>query len=91
VITGQPAFGYRVVEVQVIPNEVTVRGKGDAVSRYSTIATEPVSIDQIQATQSIRARLKPPAGLRLDKEATVTVRIVIEAMPKASIPPVTSP
>jgi YbbR domain-containing protein len=86
---GQPAFGFRVKDYEILPKQVQLKGSPDVVSRYSTIETEPIDLTGIKNTTIVNAHLKrlpQKAGTVLSD--SVKVRIVIEAAPTEEIPSV---
>ena len=79
---GQPAFGYRVKDYEVVPKQVQLQGSPDIVSRYSTVETEPVDLSGLKSTTVLTARLKR-FGTRVGTLAveSVKIKVVIEAAP----------
>lgn len=88
---GQPAFGFRVKDYEVIPKQVQLKGSPDIVSRYSTVETEPIDLSGLKSTTVLTAKLKRfPARVGTLASETVKIRVVIEAAP-IEPPPVEVP
>ncbi|MBX7134516.1 MAG: hypothetical protein K1X67_17740 [Fimbriimonadaceae bacterium] len=84
---GQPAFGYRVKDYEVVPKQVQLQGSPDIVSRYSTVETEPVDLTGLKATTVLTVKLKR-FGTRIGTLAaeSVKIKVVIEAAPVETAP-----
>lgn len=84
VFKGQPAFGYRVKRVDVTPNEIEVRGRTDALSRISSIPTDPIDITGISHTIGYTVKPVIPGQLAVSGAPTINVVVVLEPTPPAS-------
>ncbi len=73
---GQPAFGYGVKRIEVVPARVRVSGKSEQVAGFNVLETEPIDLQGIRQTQTFSAKLKLPSGVRATPEF-VEVRVVI--------------
>jgi YbbR domain-containing protein len=80
VVEGTPAPGFALESLDPAPVTVTVRGLPEVLADIDAIATEPISIDGLSATQEFEAALVIPEGTRLaeaDDEPTATVTVTI--------------
>lgn len=77
VFEGQPAFGHRVLSVEVKPTQLEVRGESALISRVSTIETESIKLDGARKDAVFRCKVKLPPGLRAtdSDEVVVTVKV----------------
>jgi YbbR domain-containing protein len=81
-IEGEPAEGYRLVAVRVIPGRVWLAGARSHVMRLSEIITEPIDVSGV--TESQQREVRPIIGggtVWMEKENPVTVHIDIEPVP----------
>lgn len=76
--TGQPAFGFRVKEFSVSPNQVMVRGSSETLSRVSTVATNRLSLEGLTQTKVFEVEIDAPRGVVWVNPRKVRVRVVIE-------------
>lgn len=76
--TGEPAPGYRLLSVTADPPSVLVEGRPAQVNSLTTVSTEPIDIDGLTESFQQTAVLDLPAGITVDPEQTVSVRIEIE-------------
>ena len=65
VVTGSPAPGYRLVAVAAVPTTLTVSGEASAVTRLTSVPTQPVDITGL--TDSLEASVEAdlPADVSL--------------------------
>jgi YbbR domain-containing protein len=85
-ITGQPAPGYSVTNIQVSPIDVQATGLADVLAGLRQIASDPVDVSN-QTSDVIRTvRLRPPAGVQVSP-TTVQVHVFITKNPQASPSP----
>ena len=77
-ITGTPAVGYRIAGFQVEPFTVTVVGTLDALQANLEAFTNPIFLSGNDDDVETGVRVVLPAGLALESEVSVTVRILIE-------------
>lgn len=86
---GQPAFGFRVKDYEIIPKQVLLKGSPDVVNGFSTVSTEPIDLTGLKSTTVVTSKLKKlPQRAGTLQADSVKVRIVIEAAP---IEPSTDP
>jgi YbbR domain-containing protein len=84
-LTGQPAAGYRVSNVQIAPLEVQATGLQSALG-IALLATDPIDISG-QKTDVIKTvTIRPPAGVELNQK-TAQVHVFISAVPGVSPSP----
>ncbi len=77
-ITGQPAAGYQVAEVQVEPRVAQVFGPASAIGRLASVTTDPISIAEATASFSVPATVLAEAtGVRIRQGQIVTVNVRI--------------
>jgi len=74
---GTPAFGYRIVGVEVVPNQIRVMGAADALESLSSVNTVVVDVREISEDTTVSVGLILPAGVRSDT-TKVEVRIRVE-------------
>ena len=77
-LTGRPRTGFRVAGVGVEPINVVVVGTLHALGGVETVTTVPISVAAREVDFRTDVELVLPAGLALETETTVSVRVVIE-------------
>lgn len=86
VLAGEPAPGYRLAGVDVVPESVTVSGLGGDVDGLETVRTRPVDIRGIVATEIFTSELAVPEWeYGGSKERAVTVRVIVEKEDKGEL------
>lgn len=79
-VTGYTAAGYRIEEVQVMPQTVSISGGSDVVEQTSGVRTVPVDVSGIRETitQTVRLQIDPNISFLNNSrgEAQVVVRVV---------------
>lgn len=85
---GEPAPGYRLLNVTNEPRSVLITGSPDTLNSLSTIQTEPIDITGATETISLQATLQLPDGISLDEVESVLVVIEIEPILTSSVVPV---
>ncbi len=86
-VVGTPAFGYRLEDVSVEPRQARVVGPAKTLARMSQIRTEPVSVEDQNASFQISATLATQAaGVRVREGQIVTVRLRIGQAPALPTP-----
>lgn len=75
---GDPAPGYRLLNVSVDPPSVLVQGLPARVNALTRLQTEPIDITGLTETFEQQATLALPGGVTLDQDQPITVRIEIE-------------
>ncbi|MGE0134253.1 MAG: YbbR-like domain-containing protein [Dehalococcoidia bacterium] len=81
-VTGQPAAGYRVSGVDVLPTTVTIEGHIDVLQALDTLVLPGVDIGG--QTTDVKATVRPnlPEGVSIvPAGTTVTVEVTIAAIP----------
>jgi YbbR domain-containing protein len=84
-LTGQPAAGYRVSNVQIAPLEVQATGLQTALN-FALLATDPVDISGSKGDVVKTVTIRPPAGVELNQK-TASVHVFISAAPGVSPSP----
>lgn len=76
-VVGQPRHPAEVKRIIVSPPTVTIEGKPAVLMELSTVFTDPIDIDGIQATVTRSAEINAPAGVRLlgARRVEVTVQV----------------
>ena len=85
-LTGQPAAGYRVTNVQIAPLEVQATGLQDALGKIALLGTDPVDIGNARADVVRTVTIRPPDGITVNQK-TATVHVFISAAPGVSPSP----
>lgn len=67
-ITGQPANGFWVSEIQINPTTVVVTGSAEVLEKIKNISTLPVNIEGITGNKELDATLDLPSGVTLAQE-----------------------
>jgi YbbR domain-containing protein len=91
--TGTPAPGYQLDSIAASPSQVTLVGDPQQLRNIPNVATEPISIDGLNQTTTVPARLqtgKLPVGVTIKDniiQVQVTVNIVeITSTAKFQVP-----
>jgi YbbR domain-containing protein len=77
-VRGKPANGWDVAEISVEPRTATVYGPASALSRMTSVTTDPISIEQRTGNLSVAATVladAPGVRIRQGQIVTVTVRL----------------
>ncbi|BDI30153.1 hypothetical protein CCAX7_22040 [Capsulimonas corticalis] len=87
-VSGAPAPGFKIADVQVNPTRVTFTGRVDTLARVGVIATAPINIngasqDVVQTVPLASLRTLSPVSAA---QVTVTVHIVPAFSPPAAAP-----
>ena len=77
VITGQPAAGFEIASVTVVPSVALVAGDADQISQLTRVDTAPVSMTGVSDDETVRVSLALPTGVVAVGDDTVTVTIDI--------------
>jgi YbbR domain-containing protein len=81
-VTGSPETGFKIVEITVEPETVTLEGPKSAVSKIKIIKTEPIDIKGIKSDLVYKANLKlsnPQIKKNIEK---VDVKLTVEPIKK---------
>jgi len=84
-LTGQPAAGYRVSNVQIAPLEVQATGPQNSLSGL-LLATDPVDISGAKGDVIRTVTIRPPAGVEVGQK-TAQVHVFISPAPGVSPSP----
>jgi YbbR domain-containing protein len=87
-LTGQPAAGYRVSNVQIAPLEVQATGLQNTLTGLVLLATDPIDITGAKADIVRTVTLRPPDGVTVNQK-TAQVHIFISPIP--GVTPSSSP
>jgi hypothetical protein len=85
-VTGQPAAGYRMTNVQVAPVEVQATGLQATLAALQLVATDPVDISGAKGDVIKTVTIRPPDGVTVNQK-TATVHVFISATPGVSPSP----
>ncbi|MFW6097803.1 MAG: YbbR-like domain-containing protein [Chloroflexota bacterium] len=82
---GEPAPGYRLLDVRVEPDSVLLTGNPARLDALSRVRTEPVDITGLRESVTLSVALDLPQGLELDDLQPVIVEIEIEPILTSSV------
>jgi YbbR domain-containing protein len=85
-LTGQPAAGYRVANVQIAPLEVLATGLQNTLTGLLLLATDPVDISNATSDIVRTVTIRPPAGVEVAQK-TAQVRVFIARSAQVSPSP----
>lgn len=92
-VSGEPAEGLEIDTIRVIPDIVTVRGRGDAVRAMSSLDLSPIDVSGLDQNLQLMLPLqpgKPVEGLEIIGPARarveITLRKKISAKTYSSVP-----
>jgi YbbR domain-containing protein len=86
-LTGQPAAGFRVVEVLVSPSSITLVGPETSLRRIETLSTDPVDISDAQEPVTKRTYLDlNDQRVRIEGPEEIQVTAVIQPVPESELP-----
>jgi len=82
IITGQPAFGFRITKIDVAPEQVIIFSSDPAVFENipGYVETVPIDIEDAQEAVEIRASLDLPEKTALVGDQNILVQVSIEAI-----------
>jgi YbbR domain-containing protein len=89
--TGQPAFGYEITSIEVLPNMVEATAKSELLSRLATLETEPVSVEGLKEDKEIEVRMIVPHGVVIGVSPVVRVHVIVSKARSAGEEPKVSP
>lgn len=75
VITGQPAAGFEIASVTVVPSVALIAGDADQIAQLARVDTAPISMTGVSDDESVRAALALPTGVVAVGDDSVTVTI----------------
>lgn len=80
-LVGQPAPGYRIADLTIDPQILTVYGRSDVLASTTTLQTEPIDYEGITQTLQTTVPLRLPTGLFIfSAQSTVTVTLTVETI-----------
>jgi YbbR domain-containing protein len=82
---GEPAQGYRLLDVSVEPDSVLVTGSPEQLDRLTRVQTEPIDISGLRESRTMQVALDLPSGVELDEVQPVFVEIEIEPILTSSV------
>lgn len=82
---GEPAPGYRLLDVRVEPDSVLLTGSPAQLDALSRVRTEPVDISGLRESVTLSVGLDLPQGLQLDDLQPIIVQIEIEPILTSSV------
>lgn len=82
---GEPAQGYRLLDVNVEPDSVLVTGNPTQLDQLSRLRTELIDITGLRESQSFPVTLNLPDGIELNEVQPIVVEIEIEPILTTSI------
>lgn len=82
---GEPASGYRLLDVRVEPDSVLLTGSPAQLDALSRVRTEPVDISGLRESVTLAVGLDLPQGLQLDDLQPIIVQIEIEPILTSSV------
>jgi YbbR domain-containing protein len=82
---GEPAQGYRLLDVRVEPDSVLVTGSPTRLESLTRVQTEPIDISGLRESRTMQVALDLPAGIELDEVQPVFVEIEIEPILTSSV------
>ncbi|HZD11325.1 MAG TPA: CdaR family protein [Candidatus Binatia bacterium] len=82
---GEPAPGYRLLDVRVEPDSVLLTGSPAQLEALSRVRTEPVDITGLRESVTLSVGLDLPQGLQLDDLQPIIVEIEIEPILTSSV------
>jgi YbbR domain-containing protein len=85
-LTGQPAAGYRVSNVQIAPLEVQATGLQNTLANLVLLATDPIDITGAKADIVRTLTIRPPDGVTTNQK-TAQVHVFISPIPGVSPSP----
>ena len=87
-LTGQPAAGYRVSNVQIAPLEVQATGLQNTLTSLVLLATDPVDITGVKSDVVKTVTIRPPAGVEVNQK---TAQVHVFISPAAGVSPSPGP
>ncbi|HEX3629193.1 MAG TPA: CdaR family protein [Candidatus Dormibacteraeota bacterium] len=82
-LTGQPASGYRVTNVQVTPLQVQATGLQNALGTISVLNTDAIDISNQKSDVIKTVTIRPPNGVDVSPKVA-SVHVFISAIPGVS-------
>lgn len=81
VLVGNAAEGYELVDVQIDPATVVLKGEEEKVANFSYLKTKPIELAGMNKTETLNVELDLPEGITaMNLEAPLKVLVKIEAV-----------
>jgi YbbR domain-containing protein len=77
-LEGDPAYGHRLLNINVEPTSVLVEGAPEVVDAITRLQTEPIDITGLTESFVQQVTLELPEGISLDQNEEIFVTIEIE-------------
>ena len=77
VVTGQPAAGYAVQSVSIQPESITVAAERDVLDSLSELVIEPVSVEGVSQSFSVRASVSALSDFKYVSNEQVYVNVTV--------------
>ena len=85
-LQGEPADGFALAEVRVVPDRVWLAGAKSQVMRVAEVQTEPIDVSNLSGSEERQAQLILGGGtVWAEEDQPVTVQIVVEPAQPAEI------
>jgi len=88
---GNPAPGYVVESITLIPNQVKITGESSAVARVRTIETQNISLEGIDKDKTTTVGLRLPRGIKVKSNSKISAVIRIRKLPTSAPQPNANP
>lgn len=75
--SGTPALGYRLVSVNIEPNQVVVLGPSEKLAALSSVDIKPISVAGLKETRQFTTTLQLPEGVKEAKPTRIRVTVVM--------------
>ncbi len=85
--SGQPEFGFQVIDFEVRPNQVTLTGDDRTLQGVKTVSTEPVELAGLRSDATRIVSLRIPKGLQSAAGRRVSVFVRVRPTPPRPGPP----
>ncbi len=79
---GIPTEGYILGEVTAEPKVVTITGVQQVLKAITKVETEAVVVDNVAQDLVKKVKIKPPNGIRIEKEEEKIVSVSVKIVPK---------
>jgi len=70
--------GYEVTDINVLPQEVSLRGADDIIKQVTEIGTEPIIREAVTESFEVTVPLKLPEGVNIVGESNVRVKVTVQ-------------
>lgn len=77
-VKGTPLDGYEITDIQVNPNTVKIKGRGEILKDIEFVETEPIDVEEINVSKGIITNIVLPEGVELmegDSRTSVTIKV----------------